>query len=183
MGLLGGRLLFPQWAGIVRLDPASTARAGQHPVFHEPIPSYSPAGKAGAKRSDTRRYLPPVFLPAQIERGQYLALRQGQGGNVPSSQLTLVLLASDLRHRGHVDPKTGTPLLKADDKCIGVWRSASEAQSACAGMVDPSQTQDVWDPPGMYCTEVRPAGEGLGGGRNLFLMFFSDREHGVVKGQ
>jgi hypothetical protein len=180
VGVLQGRLIFAQWTAILRLDPAATVAAGQHPVFKEPIPSYSPAGKAGAVRSDTRKYIqPPVFIQAQIERYTYRQMRQGQGGDVPDSKLTLVMLAADLKRLGLLDPDTGEPVLKKDDKCLGTWSSCSTAKQAVAALM--KQAQNVIDPPGLYCTEIKPGGEGLGGTRNLFIMTFDDREHGVVR--
>ena len=183
MSILGGRLLFPQWTAILRLDAAATASpitGGQHPIFREPIPSFGPTpGTGGAARKDTRRYMPPLFLQAQVERYTYRQMRQGQGGDVPDSKLSLVLLAADLKRLGLIDPATGEPLLKKDDRCLGTWASCSTAKQAVAALMKPAQT--AIDPPGLFCTEIKPAGEGLGGGRNLYIMTFDDREHGVVR--
>lgn len=183
MSILAGRLVFPIWASILRLDPVATASpitGGQHPFFREPIASFGPTpGAAGAVRKDTRRYMAPLFIQAQIERYTYRQMRQGQGGDVPDSKLTLVLLAADLKRLGLLDPATGEPLLKVDDRCLGTWASCSTAKQAVAALMTRAQT--AIDPPGLYCTEIKPAGEGLGGGRNLYVMTFDDREHGVSR--
>ena len=183
MSILGGKLLFTQWASIVRLDLTATASpitGGQHPIFKEPIASYKPTpGATGAKRQDTRRYMPPLFIQAQIERYTYRQMRQGQGGDVPDSKLTLVMLAADLKRLGLIDPATGEPILKVNDRCLGTWASCSTAKQAVAALM--SQAQNAIDPPGLYATEIKPAGEGLGGGRNLYVMSFDDREHGVSR--
>jgi hypothetical protein len=89
--------------------------------------------------------------------------------------LTLVLSARELGKLGLLSPTTGDPLLKLSDKLLGTYASLSHARRHLV------QYQNVLDPPGLVCTEVRPAGEGLGGGRNLVLMVFEDREHGLVK--
>jgi hypothetical protein len=183
VGILSGRLVFPQWTCIIRLDAAATASpitGGQHPVLREPIPSWiHTPGTTAAHRVDTRRYMPPVFIQAQVERYNYRQSRFGQGGDVPDSKLTLVMLATDLRRLGLLHANTGDPLLKVDDKCLGTWGSCSTAKIAVAELM--KQAQESIDPPGLYATEIKPAGEGLGGSRNLFVMTFDDREHGVVR--
>jgi hypothetical protein len=183
VGILGGRLIFPQWAAILRLDPAATASpitGGQHPIFREPIPSYTPTpGTSVAVRGDTRRYMPPVFIQTQIERYTYRQFRMGGGGDVPDSKLTLVMLATDLKRLGLLDPATGNPLLKIDDRCLGTWASCSAAKVAVEALLSPAQ--GAIDPPGFWATEIKPGGEGLGGSRNLIVMSFDDREHGVVR--
>lgn len=183
MGILSGRLINPLWTAIVRLDAAATASpltGGQHPILREPLPSWIPTpGTSAAVRVDTRRYMAPVFIQAQVERYAYRASRFGQGGDVPDSKLTLVMLATDLKRLGLLDPATGDPLLKVDDKCLGTWGSCSTAKVAVAALM--KQAQAAIDPPGLYATEIKPAGEGLGGTRNLFVMTFDDREHGVVR--
>lgn len=175
--MLRGRLIFPMWVVIARLDTEATAAgnggAGYHPVFREPVPSTTNAGTTKAKRTDTRRYT-TVMLKAQVNRGQHQQLRQGPGGNVPDSRLELILLASDLEQRGLIGP-TGEPALKVNDKLVGIYGSCGRAETVIGEL---KQTADIRDLPGYFCVEVRPGGEGLGGDRNLVSMFFEDREHG-----
>jgi hypothetical protein len=174
--LLRGKLLFPLWAALARLDTQTTAANGGYNVISkQPKPSYINAGTSAAKRQDGRVYTAPLFLQAQVERGTSQQMRQGPSGNIPDSRLTLILHMVELEQKQLVDPVTGEPVLKVNDKLLGLYGSCG------AGMHALHQVQDVRDVPGLYCTEVCPAGEGLGGNRNLLKLVFEDREHGVQR--
>jgi len=179
--ILRGRLLFPLWVTLSRLDTVATEaadpdRGGFHPTFREPRPVATNPGKATASRAVTTVYMEPLILRAQIKRGSWQRQRQGPSGNIPDSRLSIVLLARDLEQRGLIDTN-GEVVLKVNDKLTGIYENCGAAEHALA-----KQTQDVRDIPGLKCVECSPAGEGLGGGRNLFVMYFEPDDHGILRG-
>lgn len=174
-------LIAPLWVTIQRLDTEATEAANQpgggyHRTFREPRPITTNAGKATATREMTTAYMEPIILRAQIERGPWQRQRQGPGGNIPDTRLTIVLSASDLTRQGLVNDN-GEVVLKVNDKLTGIYQNCGSATEAWS-----RQTQDVRDIPGLKCVECAPAGEGLWGRRNLFVMTFEPDDHGILRG-
>ncbi len=175
--LLRGKLLFPLYVAIARLDTQATdaGGTGYNPITKQPKVVYANPGTSAQVRTDTRVYMEPLILRAQIERSTWQAMQMGPGGNVPNSRLTLIFHMTQLEQLGLVDAVTGEPTLKVTDKLIGIYSSCGKAATHL------KQVADIRDAPGCYCTEVSAAGEGLAGNRNLLKMVFDDRPHGVTR--
>ena len=69
----------------------------------------------------------------------------------------------DLESLGLVDVATGSLRIGLNDRLRAIFDRQGRAVFAAP------------DPPGLFVTEVRPAGFGLGGRRNLVFVFFDAR--------
>ena len=144
-----GRLIFPFIAVLWQLD----AETAQDPDFREP--ARGPRHERG-----------PLEVLCQVENGRQDELRMGPTGNTPDSRLSLVLHFADLERAGLVHPQTGEALLRTGDRLDALKQR------------DGTLVQRFRNPPGLFATEVRPIGFGLGRGasrRNLLLVSFEDR--------
>ncbi len=169
-----GRLIFPFLAEIARLDTAATAAhdppgpqdSGYDPDFKETVLD-DPGGEGIGV--DVRKEMEPVFLPAQVEVQVFEALQQAFSGSMPDSDITLVMHFRDLERMGLVNPDTGEPEIRPNDRLVAIHGR------------DGNLVQAVRTPPGLYVSEVKPAGFGLGHRRNLLLVSFRDREQGLKR--
>jgi hypothetical protein len=144
-------------------DPPGEATAGYNSLLSEPIAYDSGAGTA---RLDSRRELPPVRVPCQVEVPSFEALQQYGPGIVENTVLILVTHRQDLQNLGLLDPITNSPKLKKHDRV-----SAIERFGAVAGI-----SQQKLASPGLFVFEVRPASWGFGPeGHDLELLFLEDR--------
>lgn len=167
-----GRLIFPFLAEIARLDTAATAshdpagpqESGYDPDFKETVLEDTDSDGLG---TDVRKEMEPVRIPAQVEVQAFEALQESFSGNMPDADITLVFHFDDLERLGLVDPSTGEPLIRPNDRLVAIFDKQG------------SLVQEVRTPPGLYATEVKPTGFGLGHARNLLLVSFNDREQGA----
>jgi hypothetical protein len=166
----GGKLIRPILVEIERIDPAATAAAGQYNhVLKEPIPQRANAGRANEQRTDGMVRRPPIKILAQMERGPFMALNMVASGNAASSNLRLVLHRRDLTKRGLL-LADGLPDFHVGDRILATYTRWGK-------LIAP-----IPDPPGLYCTQVQPAGEGLGGNQNLVVLYFDHRDQAVPGG-
>jgi hypothetical protein len=169
-----GRLLFSFQAELYRWDPlgtratvpdGSTASSGYDDDFKEPVL----ADSDGDGIADNRRVeMPSIRIPCQVETGRDEALRMTDGGNVPDSMLVLIFHFADLERMGLVDTATKRPLLKNGDRLAALYDRTGMLVEKMPGE-------------GLYATEVRSLGFGLGlrrSYRNLLLARFEDRPGG-----
>lgn len=161
------RLIYPFLAELHRLD--RTAGGGMPPMdpdFREPISmDLDEDGIAETARSE----LPPVRIPCQVEPQTFEQLRMLPSGRAPRTSLDLVMHFRDLTRLGLVDSE-GRARIGSGDRLSAIYTLGGE-------LVLPVQT-----PPGLFVTEARPTGFGLGLGRarrNLLLVTFSDRALGA----
>ncbi|MFH0902223.1 MAG: hypothetical protein V2A73_16445 [Pseudomonadota bacterium] len=168
-----GRLIFPFLAELARLDTSATAEVdpdGMGPLmsgydadFKESV-LVDADGDGLAER--VRREHPAVFLPCQVEPDAFDALRLLATGNSPRTRIELLFHFSDLEREGLVDKEAGDALIRPGDRLVALHDRAG------------ALVQAIRTPPGLYATEARPIGFGLGLGnpqRNLLLVIFGDR--------
>lgn len=160
---MSGRLVFPVVATLCRVDPAATAAMpGYDPEFAElRLVDTDDDGVADVERAE----LPPIELLCQVEPKAQEQLTMTPAGDVPRSELTLVLHTRHLAARGVYDTSTGTLHLRPGDR-LAALRST-------AGIT-------IWVPGerrGLYLIEAKLAGWGLGRTprANLVLATFVDR--------
>ena len=168
-----GRLIFSFLAELARLDTLGLAVvepgapgpqvSGYDADFKEPVLVDTDDDGIGERR---RHELPPVRLPCQVEPDVFDAVRMLAAGNAPRSRIELVFHFADLERAKLVDAITGDALVRPGDRLAALLDRTG------------ALVQAVRTPPGLYATEARPIGFGLGLGgpqRNLLLVSFSDR--------
>ena len=160
-----GRLLFVCTAEFVRVD-ASAMTAGSadvDPDFREPRVLADAPDAVGML---TRRELPAVKVPCQVEPESFEALHMVGAGNQPTSHVQVVLHFRDLEALGLVDAATGRALIGPGDRMTGFYDREGKLV----------QTADL------YVTEARPVGFGFGllrPRRNLLLVVLEARASSV----
>ena len=160
-----GRLIFPFFAELFRFDAEATGSDDDGPG---PLPAgFDPDFRESVVDATTtrprRRELMPIRVPCQIEPEAFEALAMTAAGNAPRSAMTLIMHLADLESRGLVDAATGNPRIAIHDRLSAIFDRRGRPVFAAP------------DPPGLFVTEVRPAGFGLGGRRNLVFVFFDAR--------
>lgn len=168
-----GRLIFVFLAEIHRLDTTSIATedpdgegphtGGYDPDFKEPV--LVDLDDDGVSEKIRREY-PPIKIPCQVEPNTFEALSMQASGNVPDSEIVLVFHFRDLERLDLVDVETGDALLRPGDRLGAIYDKRGNL------------IQKIRNPPGLYVSEARPIGFGLGMSRprrNLLLATFNDR--------
>ena len=174
-----GRLIFAFLADVARLDTAATAAdpdgagpltSGYDPDFGESV-RVAAEGDGDDDGVPVRREHPPVRIPCQVETKVVDELRALGTGNAPRSRVDLVFHFRDLERLGLVDEATGDALVRPGDRLVALHDRAG------------ALVQAVRTPPGLYVTEARPVGFGLGLARprrNLLLVAFEDRPQAAL---
>ena len=147
--MIRGRLIFALLAELHRVDPEGTP---YDPDFDEPI---------GPGRGE----LPPVRVRCQVEPRLLEEVQMRLAGNAPRSRLQLVFHFRDLEVLGLVEPSTGEAAIRPGDRLGALYDLGGRL------------VQTIRTPPGLYVTEARPIGFGLGRmpRRNLLLVTFEAR--------
>jgi hypothetical protein len=164
-----GSLLYVFLAELHRLDrrsPGPNSPVQMDDEFREPIRIDRNGDGVGKER---RHELPPVFVPCQVEPEKFEEQRLLPSGNAPDSTLDLVMHFRDLEHMGLVDG-AGNAVIAVGDRLGGIYTRSMR----------PEWT--VRNPPGLFVTQVRPSGFGLGLGRarrNLLIVTFTERALGA----
>jgi len=168
-----GRLIFQFLAELRRLDAAATAAdpdgvgphtSGYDEDFRESVLVDQDGDGVG---TPVRMELPAVRVPCQVDTKVFDELRMHAAGNAPRSRLDLVFHFRDLERLALVDAETGGALVRAGDRLAGIY----DRSGALVQAVPPK--------PGLYVTDTRPSGFGLGlvrPRRNLLLVTFEGRE-------
>lgn len=150
------------------VDPPGTPAAGYDPVFRTTV-VYDDAG-TGA-RTDSRRELPVLRAPCQVEMYTEDRLRQAFTGQVPSSNLALVFWRYDLERLGLLDAATREFVVRVDDRVSALENTRTGAVTRSLG---PNGT-------GLFIFEVRAASHGFGpDGYDLEIIYLNDRPRGVA---
>ncbi len=166
-----GRLIRPFLVDIAQLDTAATAAdpdgagaltAGYDSVFRAPVLLPTVDGRGATNRVEKAL----LRLHAQVEITTADKLQQMPGGNSPTSQNRLVFHFAELEDLGLVDPLTGEPLLRVNDRLHAIYT------------LDGDLVLKIRTPPGLYFTEVQGASFGLGIHRNLCIVQLDNRERG-----
>lgn len=173
-----GRLIFPFMVDIAQLDTAATAAdpdgvgpetSGYDPDFREPIvlvPSDDSSTVGDEIRVET-----VVQLLAQIEPEEQDKLVMMVTGRSPSSRRSLVFHFEDLERVGMVDLVTGQPKIHAPGDRLAAIRHPRTGELI----------EEIPRSPGLFATEVRSIGFGLGPSRNLLLVVFQERATSVER--
>jgi hypothetical protein len=170
-------LLYPSLVVISRLDIQSTRRVdpdgagpitgGYDPDLREPY-VYS-AGTEDAVKTDTRRYLPAIRVPCQVEVKDFEEVRQKFGGDAPVTQMTFVLHVKDLRRLGYwlTDAQCergGGPSLKTNDRIDRV-ETMRQPGVVAYPLKEP-----------LYIYELEPGSWGMGpSGQDLVIVWTANR--------
>jgi hypothetical protein len=166
-----GRLIFPFLVDIARLDTAATAEdpddtgplvSGYDDEFREPVMI---APEDSSDDAELRRVEVMTTLQAQIGEDQNEAVQMMVTGPSPSSRMTLVFHYRDLERAGMVSTETGRPVLRAPGDRLHAIRNIRTG-----AMVELIPAR-----PGLYATEVKSSGFGLGPNRNLCIVTFEER--------
>lgn len=165
-----GRLIFPFYATIARLDTAATAAAvgggGYDHVFREPTII---DGGDDAEDSNARQESYVTGIPCQVhtERGSFDKLAQMLGGAVKQYQLNLAFHFTDLESLGLIDTD-GSAYFKINDRLVSIYDSTG------------ALVRDFTSAP-LYATQVQDRSFGLSGlGRNLLMVTFEQRDTSVL---
>ena len=170
-----GRLIFPFTADLRQLDTVATEddpdgagplTSGYDSDFREPIT----IPETGKQIGDSARVeKDALLLPCQVEPVTIESLQELFAGNVPDSSMILVFHFEDLESGGLVD-NNGNPKVQISDRLDALYDSAG------------TKVQSFPSPPGLYVTEARPIGIGIGLKRNLLAVAFNDREQAALAG-
>jgi hypothetical protein len=163
--MIRGRLIYRFLAELRRRSFGGAALAD--PDFKEP--RLIDADDDGL--DDRPRFeLPPINVPCQVEPKTFDELSMLASGNSPRSNFELIFHFADLERLELVDETTGDALIRPGDRLAAI-------RDLCGDLV-----QLIRNPPGVYVTEARPIGFGLGmlrPRRNLLLVTLEDRRQGA----
>lgn len=175
MGFRVPLILEVSLAVIHRLSPSSTqdvqpftgSTGGYDSDFREPI-VYDDARGARVDRDDARVELPAVNVPCQIEPVKFEKLRQRFSGDVPDSDIQLVLHKRDLRR---------LKLINGNEELL---IQVNDRVSALKSKKNPKKiTRHIKDP-GLFIFEVAPGSWGFGpDGYDLYIAFLNTRERAM----
>lgn len=125
-------------------------------------------------KEQARIELSPVRIPCQVEPDALDELRLFDTGASPRLRVVLVFHFRHLERLGLVDARTGAPLLGPGDRLDALYDRAG------------ALVQSFPVPPGLYVTDLRASGFGLGTRRprrNLLLAVFEDRQQATGRPQ
>lgn len=149
------------------VQPFSGQTEGYDKDFREPI-VYDDDTNVGSstERQSTRMELPPIRVPCQVEPVRFERLRQRFPGDMPDSNLLLVLHRMDLLKLKLLNTETNEPLINVNDRVEHIEAFAR-----------PGTITQKFKAPGLYVFEVQPASFGFGpDGYDLHLVFMNERE-------
>lgn len=158
-----GRLIFPFIANIARLDTSTTEDEDGYDHEFRTVKHRYPDGVRGERVSE-RRELPIVSLPCQVEVQQFGEQTMARSGNMPKTNMTLVLHFKDLEAQGLINDDQ-SPKLDVNARLVSLLNARTRRVAQTMG-------------PNIYLVEAQVGGFGLGGQRNLILARFEDREQG-----
>jgi hypothetical protein len=162
-----GRLIRPLIIEIEPIDPGGTKAAGGYdPIMQAPIPRRQNAGTVNETRQDGMERRPTIKLKAQVERGPFMALNMEPAGNVASSRVAFVVHRVELEQKGLIREDGSPAFHVGSDRLVATYTILGKL------------IRRVQDPPGLYLSQVQPAGEGMGGDENLAVLTFEDRKQG-----
>ncbi len=167
-----GKLIFPFNAVLARLDTTATAADPDGPGglasgfdFDFKETTLAPTGSTVGV--DARKESALVTIPCQVEMDAFQQQRILADADSPNSELALVFHFSHLEREGFVDALTGAANINPSDRLVRILDKCGDV------VIEPEV------PPGLYATESRPIGIGLGRKRNLLLVTFAERPIGL----
>lgn len=152
-----GRLIFPFMAEICRFTGAPV----EDPDFKEPV-RFDQDGDGVGEPPNVE--LPALRLRCQVDAEAYEALRMAASGETPRQGFDLLFHVSDLQRQGLL--VDGQPLIRPRDRLAGLYDLAGKVVYVVA------------TPPGLYVSQVRPTGFGMGLPNprwNLLRVSFAER--------
>jgi hypothetical protein len=161
-------LICPFLAELWRLDRragASSSGIWMDPDFREPLTMDLDGDGIGEV---VRRELPAVLVPCQVEPETFEQLRMTPSGRAPRTSLDLVMHFRDLERLGLVR-SDGNAAIDTGDRLSAILTTSGEIALTARQ--------------GLFVTEARPGGFGLGrqrARRNLLFVTFSDRALGAA---
>lgn len=174
-----GRLIFPMLAELARLDTQATAAdpdgageltTGYDVDFREPrkIANLSVVPDPTPTSTDARAESSLISFKVQVEPGFFESLVQLAAGVSPDSKMILIAHYKDLEAASLVDVTNGEPLIRNNARLVAIRRLNGDL------------VRTIRNPPGLFVTEVRDIGHGLGIGssgshRNLLMLMFEER--------
>jgi hypothetical protein len=169
-----GRLIYRYLAELHRLDAAAMAAAdpdgpgplesGFDPDFKEPVLVDLDDDGVGERARQEHR---PIRVPCQVEPDVVEALRVLPAGQSPRAKVVLTFHFRSLERLGLVHPGSGAPIIQPGDRLGALYDRHG------------ALVQAIRNPPGLFVTETKPSGFGLGMARprrNLLLVTFEDRQ-------
>lgn len=159
-------------SGTRAVDPPGPQPKGYDPYLREPVPYEVPAT---GEVADTRRYLPEVRIPCQVEVKTFEEVRQQVQGDAPVMNMTFVLHLSDLSRIGLLadeecacigsgGPYTTRTRIKTNDKITAIEKK---------GM--PGFVVQTFKEP-LYVVQMAPGSWGMGPlGYDLEIVFVNNR--------
>lgn len=163
-----GRLINAYRVQVAQLDAQLSEQTlpGTNRVYREPNVGVDP----NTHQRVTGRKERTIWLPAQIETGNYGQLVVLANGIAPKSALKIIFHYEDLEELGMVDDQRRNTPVRVTDRLVSI-HSAEDDELLLAFPY----------PPGVFCTEASP--EGLMGGRlNLLVTTWGDRAQGRPTG-
>lgn len=173
-----GRLIFPMQVVLGLLDTAATAadpdgtgplQSGYDDEFREPL-ALPGIGSAAGK---LRRVERVVRFMAQVEDDTEGLIELSASGNNPQNTIGLVFHFQELEAAGAVQLAKGKPIIKAPGARLISINNPKTGQLI----------EDYTDSPGMWATQAKSMGFGLGPNRdshrNLLLVVFQERDVSV----
>lgn len=163
-----GRLINPFLATIAQLDTAATAldpdidgplTGGYDRHFREPVTVRDDSERG---RAVVRTEKPDVTFTVQIEPELIDQLQMMQSGQSPQQRLQLVAHFSSLEEAELID-ENGEAVLRKGDRLVAL------------SDLDGNLIMRVLTPPGLYLTDIRNMGWGIGRQRNLLYLGFEQR--------
>jgi hypothetical protein len=157
-----GRLIFPVWVTIARLDTAEIeADGGYDPDFSEVRREGSGVG------SLMRRELPEIEILGQVEPDREEVQRLAPVGNVAETSIGIVFHLAGLERDGLYDPTTGELGFKVGDRLVRLRNRRK------------TRIIRLFDRVPVFCTQVRHLSAWLGGESNLILASYEERPEGL----
>lgn len=162
-----GRLHHKFYAEIAMLAAAQTRSVdpdGAGPLtggFDDDFDEILVFTQAGS-RQEARRDAESVFVPCNVKTEDWEALQQFMSGNVPNSQLVLIIHRKDLEGMELINVDRGEPLIRVNDRILS-FRDENH--------------RILYQPRApFYVTEVRPE-FGIARTPDLFNVTLQDREN------
>ena len=146
------------------VQPFSGATGGYDADFREPLVFDDTVGTR-MERDDARVEHPPVNVPCQVEPVKFERLQQQFSGDMPDSNIQLVLHKRDLRKLKLIDDQERL-LLKKNDRV-----------EALKAKKNPKKITRYLEEPGLYIFELAPGSWGFGpDGYDLYIAFLNSKE-------
>lgn len=155
-----GWLVFPMQATVAVLDTEATYTEEKYDEDFRSTVVASTDDTPG----ELQRVESEVTFPAQVETDRDEEQQMAAAGDVPDTQVDLIVHLADMERLGLVDLTTGALKVKKGDRLVKLADSVRVVQT--------------FDRVPIYCTEVRMMYGFIGGRANLMMIRFKERPQG-----